>query len=442
MLFLRAIEIKKKNTLSYLKSDLEGLLEAIVKFRNNVFNKYSLNITNFKTLPGLALAAYGSSYLPDNLKSELKVIKGELESEIRTAYFGGNVDVFINSISDGYYYDMNSQYSKAMLNDMPVGNPVLSFEKDLNKIFGFVYGTITCPRENILQVPFIQYKDSLNKNIICPRGSFKRLIFSEEIKYALKYGYTINIEYCYQFKKGKDLFKDYVNDHYELKKKSTDPVQRAIAKLLLNSLYGRMGMRGLESTMKVVDKVEAEYLDKNSNVSVFSELTEGKYLVKYKGKISDSIRKLYEKDPFVPLEINKPLTLSKDQLKKSGVNKIVTVPSAVHIAAAISSYARILINEYKNIPGNPCIMSDTDSVVLTKPLPALSVGKELGQMKLEQEIYKGIFIKKKLYCIINSKGQEIIRSSGIDSSRLNYKLFLKLLHGETIEIEKTNFNVD
>jgi len=30
---------------------------------------------------------------------------------------------------------MNSQYSKAMLKDMPIGEPVLSLEKDLNKIY-------------------------------------------------------------------------------------------------------------------------------------------------------------------------------------------------------------------------------------------------------------------------------------------------------------------
>ena len=52
----------------------------------------------------------------------------------------------------------------------------------------------------------------------CPRGKFKRLIFYEEIKYALKYGYTIDIEYCYQFKRGKDLFNNYVNEHYEMKR--------------------------------------------------------------------------------------------------------------------------------------------------------------------------------------------------------------------------------
>jgi hypothetical protein len=95
-----------------------------------------------------------------------------------------------------------------MLNDMPLGNPVLSLENNLDNIFGFVYGEIYCPDENILQVPFIQCKDPLGNLNTCPRGKFKRLIFSEEIKYALKFGYTIDIEYSYQFKRGKGLFTD------------------------------------------------------------------------------------------------------------------------------------------------------------------------------------------------------------------------------------------
>lgn len=67
----------------------------------------------------------------------------------------------------------------AMLNDMPVGDPVLSLEKNLYKIFGFVYGEITAPSEEILKIPFIQYKDPITRANFCPRGKFKRLIFSE-----------------------------------------------------------------------------------------------------------------------------------------------------------------------------------------------------------------------------------------------------------------------
>ena len=172
----------------------------------------------FKTLTSLALASYTSKYLPINLKSNLKMIKGSLEQKLRTSYFGGNVEVFINKIEGGYYYDMNSQYPSAMLKDMPTGNPVLSLETDLNKIFGFVYAEIICPNESELQVPFIQTRDPILNYIRCPRGKFKRLIFSEEAKYAVKYGYKVNVEYSYIFERGKDLFKDYVNDHYKDKK--------------------------------------------------------------------------------------------------------------------------------------------------------------------------------------------------------------------------------
>jgi hypothetical protein len=40
----------------------------------------------------------------------------------------------------------------------------------------------------------------------------------------------------------------------------------------------------------------------------------------------------------------------------------------VAIASAIASYSRIYINQFKSIPGNECYYSDTDSVVLAKPL--------------------------------------------------------------------------
>jgi hypothetical protein len=276
---------------------------------------------------------------------------------------------------------------------------------------------------------------------LCPRGKFKRLIFSEEAKYALKYGYKINVEYCYQFNRGKDLFKDYILDHYEIKSSTTDPVQKSIAKLFLKALYGRMGMKDIDNVMRIVDKKEAENLDKTSNVSILSEIADNKYLVKYSGKISDSVTQLYSKKINSSSEI-KTKDYTKADLKKSGLNRFVPNPAAVQIAAAISSYARMLINEYKNIPGNPCLMSDTDSAVLPKPLPKHLVGTGLGQMKLENKINKGIFIRKKLYCILDSNDKVIIKSSGMDSSYLNYNLFKNLLKGQSIEIERTNFNVE
>lgn len=237
------------------------------------------------------------------------------------------------------------------------------------------------------------------------------------------------------------MFKDFVNDHYDIKKRAQDPVQRNIAKLNLNSLYGRFSMNEITDKLEIVNKESMELLDKTHNVSVISELSNNKYLVKYNGELDPELIALYSHE-ISKLNKNNQLKGDKAKLKKLGLIRNKTITSAVHIAAAISSYARILINDYKNIPGNPCIMSDTDSAVLPYPLPNHLVGKEIGQMKLVHEIKKGIFIKKNLYCLINTNNQVIIKSSGVESKNLTYESFLRLLKGETIVIKGTNFNVE
>lgn len=42
----------------YLKTDILGLLEVMLKFSQETFNKYSINIINYRTLPGLSVAVY------------------------------------------------------------------------------------------------------------------------------------------------------------------------------------------------------------------------------------------------------------------------------------------------------------------------------------------------------------------------------------------------
>jgi hypothetical protein len=48
-------------------------------------------------------------------------------------------------INKGFHSDMNSQYPKAMLNKLPVGDPVFSTNTDLSYYFGFVYALIIPP---------------------------------------------------------------------------------------------------------------------------------------------------------------------------------------------------------------------------------------------------------------------------------------------------------
>jgi len=420
----------KSEALKYLHSDVLGLLEVMTKFNEKIYNLYSLNITNFVTAPKLAAAIFTSNFYKDSDDLKIKMIRGNVEKEIREAYFGGNVDAFINKIDKAYYYDMNSQYPFAMLNDLPVGNPTLTNDTNLNNYFGFVYGEITAPNYERLRIPYIQMRDEKTDIISCPRGSFSRMIFSEEMKEAIKDGYSIKVKYGYKFERGINLFKNYVDTFYNIKKTTKDPVEKALSKLLLNSLYGKFGMKDIISNMKILSKKEANKITKNYNYSIFAELGEDKVLVKYSSKLPEPLTSLI-KD-------------KKDKLNEipiSSLSRKRGVPSAVHISAAISAYARMSINKFKNIPGNPCIYSDTDSVVLPKTLPLNIIGKELGQMKLEHQIEKGIFIRKKLYAIIDIMGNLTVKSSGVKSSTLNFEKFKLLLDGNSVMCKSLSFEV-
>ena len=164
--------------LKYLKADVKGLLEVVTLTSKYYFDKYSLNMTKYYTLPNLAIAVYFSNY--NDSDHEIKMVKGIVEKEIRSAYKGGIVNNFnTNLIHNAYYYDMNSQYPNAMLKDMPLGNPIFTTENDLNNIFGFVYGKITPPSRDRLKILTIEH--SVDGNIIFPNKPFYRWINSEQI---------------------------------------------------------------------------------------------------------------------------------------------------------------------------------------------------------------------------------------------------------------------
>jgi hypothetical protein len=163
----------KEECLNYLDKDIKGLLEVLNKISLYYFNNFEVNITNYMTLPSLAMAVFGYNFYDENY--EIKMIKGPLEGFIREAYFGGNVGKFMNNsiVDEAFHYDMNSQYPKAMLTKMPTGNPVFSTNTNLDQYFGFVYALIHPPTSDELRNLYIQFRDDKGK-ISCPRYSFYR----------------------------------------------------------------------------------------------------------------------------------------------------------------------------------------------------------------------------------------------------------------------------
>jgi len=96
--------------------------------------------------------------------------------------------------------------------------------------------------------------------------------------------------------------------------------------------------------------------------------------------------------------------LIKFQLNNRSNNNI-----NIAVASAITSYARIHMSQFKNLPGYKLYYSDTDSAYYNKALPEILVSNtELGKMKLESINSKGVFLEPKVYGLRNTEGIETL----------------------------------
>jgi hypothetical protein len=212
----------------YALQDSISLYEALFTAQLTYFNKFGVDIESIYSTATLSLKIYRTKFLDKNIF----ILPQHTDLFIRQGYFGGGTDVY-KAYAVGekvYYYDVNSLYPAAMLNDMPYDlvNPTLInlSNRTLDSFFGFAEVEVTCPTNMLRPVlPF-----HMNGKTIYPVGTWKGVYFSEELKAVVKLGYQIRLIRGYEFTRT-DLFTKYVNTFYEIKRTSTGS-EKAIAKLL------------------------------------------------------------------------------------------------------------------------------------------------------------------------------------------------------------------
>ena len=271
-----------------------------------------------------------------------------------------------------YYYDINSLYPYIMKNfEMPVGKPTY-FEGDILKIdpnaFGFFYCRVITPKN--LKHPILQthIKTKNGERTVSPLGTWEGMFFSEELKNSLKYGYKFEVLRGYTFKKA-FVFKDFIDDLYQLRLTypKSDPMNY-VAKILMNSLYGRFGM--------------------NDNFSTFEIFDQPSY-IKYENKFKDFIKNVTDLGSHYLVEIFNPNKSLNTELDNG--NEIHNINIA--IASAITAYARIIMSQLKNRKDRKVFYFDTDSWYIDGPLDEILVSPtELGKFKLEYIAKRGVFI--------------------------------------------------
>jgi len=234
---------------SYLKKDCLIIARALKYFYDNDLKKQTIasNALNcFIKLIG------GKS----KLKRYFPVL--EMDSELRRSYRGGFT--FVNEkyqnkiVGEGIVLDVNSEYPFIMYTKMlPYGNPIFYTGKYKKCEFYTLYiQKIRCSfelKEGFL--PTIQLKN--NSRFVGTqylKSSNKEeevlVLTSVDLDLFLKHYEIFNLEYLdgWKFKASDQFFKEYIDKWVKEKQDATvtgNVGKRTIAKLLLNSLYGKFG---------------------------------------------------------------------------------------------------------------------------------------------------------------------------------------------------------
>ena len=316
-----------------------------------------------------------------------------------------------------YYYDVNSLYPYIMSQfELPCGK-IVYFEGNIynenlvinniipQNVLGFYYCKVIapCPKDYNLLHPIIQLR--INNTTLAPLGTFECMLYSKEIENARKYGYDIQVLRGYYFTEKAYLFKDYIKQLYDfrLTYDKSHPMN-LIAKLLMNSLYGRFGMDfSLENTT-IVNNIEInDMLNSKNNINVniidVEPLGKNNFIVT-------------RDQPFYANIKDKMSSLSHHH----NIN--------VGVAAAITALARIYMSKFKNNPLIKLFYTDTDSIFTDKSPVEMNtifndiIGNKWGQLKLESIINKAVFLAPKAYFLEIENGDSIIKIKGLNSTVL------------------------
>lgn len=320
----------------YIKGDVLAQYQIIVKFFSELRSKFPINPMDLLSAPGTAFKIWKTVQLPLLNEDKFKVydLSRSLDPKFRGAYLGGIVDVYRpHLIGQGYYYDVNSLYPAAMCRPMPVGIPAptkLTLDEfQASDFFGYLQATVQSPPNEYIGLLPIR----LGGRLVCPGGKISGFFFSEELRFALEHGYRLlGIEEAWAFQRGDNTFKVLI-DKLNLMKVNAQlegkPVLRNISKLLMNSMYGRFGMHTPELKHAIVKPQQLDNI--LENYLVLEKITLGTL---------ELITYILNKD-LLDFSKDKDMIILRKYLKGIPGN------TNVAIAAAVTAYSRMIINQYK-----------------------------------------------------------------------------------------------
>lgn len=250
---------------TYLKRDCEALYEALAQFQSLLTDKLQGEMGI--TAPSSAMKLYRRKYMGHGKTPAMipqhrhfkecgdrgGACDGCMHAWIRRGYYGGRVEVYRPRGEGVSYYDINSSYPRAMLEDMPGGEVRQYGGKKREEAFrtyeksavGFVECTVDIP--DTCYLPPLPHRDERTGKLLFPVGRFTGVWPWAELKLLfdpLVGGNIVHVHRSVWYER-KNLFFDFVKELYAYRDKSSALYEEGLAllsKLMMNSLYGKFGM--------------------------------------------------------------------------------------------------------------------------------------------------------------------------------------------------------
>lgn len=372
------------------------------------------------TAPGTAMASFRRNHLEQSIPTNrhfpgcmVADCRGCLHGWVRRGYYGGRVEVYRERF-DGpgtlNVGDVNSMYPWAMLGDVPtelfaVKEGAIDFERLSARFLGFVECTVEVPESTY--IPALPYRS--RGKLIFPTGCLRAsdetgngVWSSIELSAALAAGCTMHSVRRSVWFKGAPVFRSFVTHWYRYRDKSRqdyDEAMNHIAKLLLNSLYGKMGM---------TEQREKLWFFPTEAVMLEHELT----------PVADILAGVFT--------------------EAVEVSPAYVIP---HIAAWVTSVARLRLYQILHSQldaGHKVYYVDTDSVDTTGPVHPSST---LGELKLVGRASYCEYAAPKLYLRKMDDGTSEVRAKGFGggfgAGKMTEELYRKVVHQrESVSIKK------
>jgi len=347
--------VSREDLKSYCVEDVKIIKDAFDKWRA-FCERYDLG-TFGKTLPSQAFNSFRHRFMNERIYIHNRDVVSRLE---RRAYFGGRTECFyIGKKTDKryYYLDINSFYPYVMRNyQYPAKLVYYDDICDLSKLEKMLRTGCTIAEVNLTTKEPV-YPVRYNSRTVFPVGTFDACLSTEGLRRELAKG-NINRVWEVAHYQSAYIFKKYVAYFWGLKKKYRDEKNKGwehIAKLFLNTLYGKFGQKNDEVVWSRPCDPELVFRE------VLFHIDEGFLTVH---------------TCFGGMEREVRLSVTE------------AINSFVGICSHVTEYARLLLWDYMKIAGRENVFyCDTDSLIVNEAgrrrlSPYVSPG-ELGKFKVE-----------------------------------------------------------